>query len=95
MSSSAAFRSGGPEKARHTTRWQRIPWAGPEQIMVLISRLYWMGINRDLDDILRTLHVWRNAAAPSPSMTEPEDWLGFESFAKRATGTDSFDQWVP
>ncbi|TLD29241.1 hypothetical protein PspLS_03927 [Pyricularia sp. CBS 133598] len=53
---------------------------------------YWLGIDRDLDEILRTLNLWENSPPQQPvAGSEPEGLLGLESFVKRATRSDSSD----
>lgn len=58
-----------------------------------LQDLYWLGVERDLNDIIRALQIWdkqeyNNAIPPAPSL-KAEDWVGFDDFLRRATGEHS------
>ncbi|KAL8301240.1 hypothetical protein RB597_001919 [Gaeumannomyces tritici] len=72
-------------------RWQNSVSASHDLLVQSLSRLYWLGIDRDLDEILRTLNMWGDTPEPAAADLEPRDWLGFEAFVKRATGAKSTD----
>ncbi|KAK1995151.1 hypothetical protein LX36DRAFT_702472 [Colletotrichum falcatum] len=61
----------------------------PETLIWRLSAMYWLGIDRDLDEILRTLNMWGDALKIPADGSHPKDWLGFEAFVKRGTGSDS------
>ena len=74
------------------TEWTEVsPKGSPKTCLVMLNRLYWRGVDRDLDEILHTLNWWRHDAVPTADSTDPMDWLGFEAFVKRATGSESSD----
>ena len=58
-----------------------------------LQDLYWLGVERDLQDIICTLLVWEQQdykdAIPSGPKLEAIEWTGFEEFVRRATGEDS------
>jgi hypothetical protein len=65
----------------------------PLTLVQELQDLYWLGIERDLNDIIRALQIWdkeeyNNAIPPAPSL-EAEDWVGFDDFLRRATGERS------
>lgn len=66
--------------------WKSVA-SNSETLLWQMNRLYWYGIERDLDEILRTLNFWQDDARPPDANMNPADWLGFEAFARRATGS--------
>ncbi|KAI3551952.1 hypothetical protein CSPX01_00628 [Colletotrichum filicis] len=67
--------------------WAKLDSPHPKTLNKELSDLYWSGIDRDLDEILRFLDMCENVPEPPTADSQPkhEDWLGFEAFAKRAT----------
>jgi len=71
------------------TKWTYID-DNPLALVRELQNLYWFGVERDLNDIIRALQIWdkqeyNNAIPPAPSL-EAEDWVGFDDFLRRATG---------
>jgi hypothetical protein len=74
------------------TQWTYID-DSPLTLVRELQDLYWFGVERDLNDIIRALQIWdkqayNNAIPPAPSL-EAEDWVGFDDFLRRATGERS------
>ncbi|KAK3905775.1 hypothetical protein C8A05DRAFT_12460, partial [Staphylotrichum tortipilum] len=74
------------------TQWRELN-GGPEVLLQRLTELYWVGVERDLVDFLQTLQKWSQdqylGFHPQPGDgDDPEEWLGFESFVKRATGEE-------
>ncbi|KAG7060025.1 hypothetical protein JMJ78_0015306, partial [Colletotrichum scovillei] len=66
-------------------KWVELDSHHPKTLKEELCGLYWSGIARDLDEILRFLDICENVPEPPTDDLTPESWLGFEAFAKRAT----------
>lgn len=91
MGASLRSPTGLPPKKLKKVQWFPVPlsYGNPEITIRQLCKLYWAGIERDLDEILRTLNMWEDAATPPSARVQPEDWVGLEAFCRRATGLAS------
>jgi len=90
--SAARLGLGQGQQHQARTRWSEVR-GGPQNLLQRLTELYWVGVERDLVDFLQTLQKWNQdhyrGVHPSPGdRDDPEEWLGFQSFVKRATGQD-------
>jgi hypothetical protein len=62
-----------------------------------LSKLYWEGVSRDLEDILRTLRAWIAAQETNNIPNLPDyssgksELYGFGTFLSKAAGSDAID----
>ncbi|TLD21387.1 hypothetical protein PspLS_09285 [Pyricularia sp. CBS 133598] len=65
--------------------WAQVRISSERVIVQCLNYLYWEGIDRDLDEILRTLnlHLTRNGANPKASSDDKEDWGGTNDILER------------
>ncbi len=91
--SAARLGRGRGQEHRPRTPWSEVD-GGPQVLLQRLTELYWVGVERDLVDFLQTLQNWNQdqyrGVHPTPGgRGDPEEWLGFQSFVKRATWQDT------
>jgi hypothetical protein len=70
------------------TQWTFLD-RNPLTLLRELTELYWVGVERDLQDIMRALQLWKQqeyiSVPPLGQTTETENWVGSSAFVKRAT----------
>jgi hypothetical protein len=92
MSGFEALRNSIRRRPPTKSQWAYVD-NSPSTLVRELQDLYWLGVERDLNDVIRTLQIWdekecENAIPPAPSL-KAEDWVGFDDFVRRATGEHS------
>ena len=74
------------------TQWTFLD-RNPLTLLQELTELYWVGVERDLQDIMRALQLWKQQEYISVTTlgqtTEIENWVGSSAFVRRATRKDS------
>jgi hypothetical protein len=100
MVSSYLPRSSRDDQASSKTRQKHVargirapPRSGADSFLNSLNSLYWLGIDRDLDEILRTLSssTWKDFTFSTTASTDGDESLGFEAFVNRATWQEDPD----
>jgi hypothetical protein len=73
-------------------KWVQVK-SGQSTLLQELTRLYWAGVEQDLGHFLEVLQTWQQDKYQEQQPFQPDgdnydNWLGFESFVKRATGSD-------
>jgi hypothetical protein len=77
----------------HTeTQWTYIS-NSPLTLLRELHDLYWLGVERDLQDIISTLQIWQQqdykVLIPTDSSPDTQEYVGFKEFVRRASGDAS------
>ena len=84
---------------RKNSKWHKVG-SEPEELLGCMTDLYWIGVHRDVLEIIRTLRSWRHESYNSIAVDDAEsehaknrsgNLTGFGTFMHRATGNRAID----